>query len=221
MSRQQKIAEKKSIRVLVAEDQTLVREGLCLLLGQDPEILALGVPHGEDLLKALEDEDPDILVLDLGLPELYWRLILLGLRKKERPKVLMLASTADHTVIVRALHAGAKGYVLKSMPGSHFLKAVKAVATGEIWVERKMTQPLLDRLAEIPLSVSHLDGTHQLTRRELQIIKFLEDRLSNKEIAERLGISETTAKTHVRHILSKLHLQSRHELALQTNSLQR
>jgi DNA-binding NarL/FixJ family response regulator len=199
-----------SIRVLVADDQSMVRAGFRLLLAGEEDIDV--VAEASDGLEAVEKVarfQPTVVLMDIRMPNLdgleATRRIL---AEDERARVLILTTFDLDEYIYEALRAGASGFVLKDDPPEQLIAAIRTVATGDALLSPSVTKRVISQFTRIPRPTppSELD---ELTAREREILSLIAQGLSNAEIGGRLFIGETTVKTHVTHILQKLNLRVR------------
>ena len=206
------------IRVLIADDHDLFREGLRMLLAQDRGIMVVG--EATDGLKALsltKSLQPDILLLDVRMPELGGLEALPKIRATcPMTKVLILSGFPEDELIARALELGAKGYLLKTLTHKDLLKAIHATNAGELWAERKVLAAVFETMVhKLNGPVLRLpDLRERLTEREQQIVKYVIQGMMNKEVATHLGISDATVKTHLSNIFRKLKVSRRLQLLL-------
>ncbi len=206
------------ITVLIADDHALFREGLRMLLAQDNRILVVGeAADGLQALSLTGSLQPDILLLDVQMPEVGGLEVLPRIRAKcPLTKILILSGFPDDQLIARALELGANGYLLKTLTHKDLLKAIHATYAGEVWAERRVLTQTLESLRK---KVHHLHGPlaetrENLTDREEEVVSWVMQSKTNKEIAAQLGISESTVKTHVSNIFNKLHVSRRLQLLL-------
>jgi len=203
------------IRIALLDDHTLFRDGLRRLLDMEPDIdMVAEAKSGAEIFPLLEREKPDLLLLDLNLQnesglDLLPRLI------EQFPdlKILVLTASIDQEDRVNSIKLGARGVVLKYAAAENLIKSIRKVADGEMWVDHETTKKLFEELADRrgPKAESPLD---LLTDREREVTALVGEGLRNKEIADRLFISERTVKTHISNIFQKLDLSDRLELAL-------
>lgn len=206
------------ISVVITGDHLLFREGLRLLLGQQHDIQIVG--EAADSLQAIsmaEALQPDILLLDAQLPGLGSLEALSQIRKKSPgTDVLILSGSPEDGLISDVLQLGAKGYLSKFLGSKDVLRALRAVHAGEIWAERKVLAEMLEKLRkktqEMDPSLPEMQVT--LTDRQREIVRWVIQGMTNKEIATRLGISDKTVKTHLSNIFSKLKISRRLQLVL-------
>lgn len=203
---------REQIRVLVADDHTIVRSGVRLLLEAEPDIEVVGEAlDGNEVIMMAETLHPDVILMDIAMP------IMDGLEAtrqiKERwpdIKILVLTMHRSDEYFFEMLKHGASGYVLKGADPGELIKAVRVVARGEVFLYPTMAQKLLrDYLGRVG---SYANTDPQLSPREEQILRLLAEGYSNKEIAERLVISPSTVYTHRGNLMHKLGLNSRREL---------
>lgn len=200
------------IKVVIADDHRILREGLKNLLTTDPEISVIGeASNGEELLSLLTTIDPDIILMDIGMPVVNG-LVATKKVKEQFPyvKVLILTQYDSEEYLYAVLNAGAAGYILKETASTELIWAIKTVNDGLAYLSPAMTQTLIQERLEHKDSSSKIKDV--LTPREQEIFKLLADGLSNNEIAEKLVISLKTVQTHRAHIMEKLNLNNRTEL---------
>ena len=203
------------IKVILIDDHTLFREGLQRLLMRHEIDVVSSVSNGEEGLKAIEAHDPDIVLLDLRMPNLSGIEVLKNIKKsKKAMPVVMLTTSDDEKDLIEALRNGAGGYLLKDMEPDDLVVALKDVLKGETIVAPNLVQILakFHQGDDTEINISNLIST--LTPRENEILELLADGQSNKLIAKNLGISDGTVKLHVKSILRKLEIHSRVEAAV-------
>jgi DNA-binding NarL/FixJ family response regulator len=201
-----------ALRVLVADDQALVRAGFRMILTADGIDVVAEATNGAEAVDAVRRHRPDVVLMDIRMPEMdglaATRQILSG--TGEAPRVIMLTTfDLDHYVYA-ALSAGASGFLLKDVTPEHLVSAVRLVRDGDAMLAPAITRRLVERFAQRDADVPmvHRDLT-VLTPRELEVLGLLAHGLSNAELAGRLHLSEATVKTHVARILAKLGLRDR------------
>jgi DNA-binding NarL/FixJ family response regulator len=200
-----------SVRVLLADDQALVRSGFRLILEAREDLEVVG--EAEDGAEAVELAlrlDPDVILMDVRMPkvdgvEATRRLTAAG----SRARVVILTTFDLDEYVHEAIRAGASGFLLKDVQPAQLVDAVRVVAAGEALLAPTVTRRLLDRFARTLPDEKAPPSLESLTARELEILRLLAGGLSNAEIAEQLVVTEATVKTHVSSILRKLHLRDR------------
>jgi len=199
------------IRVLIADDHKVVRQGLRFLLSSEPGIEVAGeAADGVAALDAIRDVRPDVVLLDLFMPRLDGLAVLAAMRDQRlTAAVLVLTSSADDQHLVEAIKAGALSYLPKTAGVDQVVDAVRAAARGESVLQPAATARLLRELRH-----AAADPLGQLTPRETDVLKGLAQGRSNREIAKALSVSEETVKSHVSSILAKLGLADRTQAAI-------
>ena len=207
------------IRVLLVDDQQLVRTGFRMILADEADIEVVGeAPDGRAALDAAARHRPDVVVMDLRMPHLDGveatrRLTAeAALGGGPRPRVLVLTTFDADEYVVEALRAGASGFLLKDVTPSDFVDAIRVIAAGEALLAPSVTRRLLDRFRDRlppPTDAQRHERLRELTDRELEVLGLMARGLSNREISEALVLSEPTVKTHVSHVLDKLGLRDR------------
>jgi len=193
------------MRVLVVDDHPVVRQGLIAILQFEPDIELVGeAADGREAVRLILERRPDVVLLDLRLPELSGVEVMRAVRP-QAPEVRFLVLTTYDTemYIAPALAAGARGYLLKDAAPDELVRGVRAVMEGRAALEPSVAARLLDRMAE--------PEGGELSEREREVLALLVRGASNKGIAHQLGLSENTVKAHVAHIFNKLGVQSRAE----------
>jgi DNA-binding NarL/FixJ family response regulator len=200
------------IRVVIADDQELVREGLRMMLEAESDIEVVGeAGDGNEALAAARTHDPDVLLMDVRMPELDGleataRLVKSG----ARARILVLTTFDLDEYVYRAMKGGASGFLLKDATREQLAGAVRTVASGDSLLAPAITQRLIEDFCRRPPPSAALPPAAQdLSPRELDVFRLVAEGLSNAEIAERLVLSEATIKSHVARVLNKLELRDR------------
>jgi DNA-binding NarL/FixJ family response regulator len=204
------------IRVLIVDDQALVRTGFRMIVEAEDDVTVVGeAGDGEDALRLVESARPDVVLMDIRMPKLdgvgATRRIVAE-RDGETPRVLILTTFDLDEYVVEALRAGASAFLLKDAPPEDLVAAIRTVHAGDAVVAPRVTRRLLDRFASALPPATRPDdppGLASLTEREREVLTLIARGLSNAEIAAELYVSETTVKTHVGHVLTKLGLRDR------------
>ena len=204
-----------SVRVLLADDHRLMRVGTAALLAGDPRIEIVGqAADGSEALALAERRRPDVVLLDLNMPGmdgLQACARLREMRSQPAPEVLMLTVSEEEPDLYAALRVGASGYLTKDVPPAELIEAVLAVARGEPRIAPAMASRMLADMGRGP--PAPVEPVGLLCARVGLVVALVAEGLRNREIAERLVISEPTVKTHVRHVLEKLRIRNRAEAA--------
>jgi len=200
------------IRVVIADDHRVVRDGLCYLLGQEAEVEIVGeAGDGGQAMSVVAATRPDVLLLDLYMPGLDGHAVIAALRDAPyRPAIVVLTSASDDEHLVRAMRAGATSYLLKTASAEQVIAAVLDAAAGTA----SLSQELLTKLTCALRRQPRPDPLGPLSPRERDVLGLIARGLSNRQIARDLSIGEQTVKTHVRGILTKLGLQDRVQAAI-------
>ncbi|MGH8286854.1 MAG: response regulator [Steroidobacteraceae bacterium] len=192
----------RKIRVILADDHPVVRDGLAAIVNQQPDMQVVAeAGDGEQAMALFEEHRPDVMVLDLRMPKYDGVAVVQRVLESHPKACLLIVTTYDGDEdIFRSLSQGAKGYVLKDAPRQEILSAIRAVSEGRSYTSSSVAAKALQRMVK-----------PSLTQRELDVLQQLAQGRSNKDIARRLEITEGTAKTHVKAILAKLDAISRTE----------
>lgn len=200
------------IRVVIADDQELVREGLRMMLEAEPDIDVVGeAGNGAAALDAARSLDPDVVLMDVRMPQLDGIEATSRLAAAQaRARILVLTTFDLDEYVYRAMKAGASGFLLKDATREQLAAAVRTVANGEALLAPAITRRLLEDFCRRPPPSAGLPpGAENLSPRELEVVRLLAQGLSNAEIAAELFLSDATVKSHVARILSKLGLRDR------------
>ena len=199
------------IRVLLADDQTLVRTGFRVILEAEGDIEVVAeADTGHEAIRQAQLAQPDVVLMDIRMPELDGLSATEEILRHANPPTIVVLTTFDQNEYVyRALRAGAAGFLLKDAPSTRLIAAVRAAATGDSLIDPAITRRLVERFAEPKLPQELPTELASLTDRELDVLRLLARGLANAEIAAELVVAETTVKTHVARILAKLGLRDR------------
>ena len=206
---------KQAIRILVADDHAIFRDGLRKLLEVADDVQIVGeASNGVECVKMLAKFKPDILLLDLRMPEKDGLGVLEEVNFDSLPtRVIVLTAAEDDRDVVRAMRLGARGVVLKQSASDLLLKSIRKVADGEIWLDNRMTAEVMKAFSKSSESGPRREKP-LLSDREKEIVQLVAQGFRNKEIGEKLFISEQTVKNHLHNIFDKLGVSDRLELAL-------
>jgi DNA-binding NarL/FixJ family response regulator len=204
-----------SIRVLIADDQALVRAGFRMILDAEPDIDVVGeAVDGVEAVEQIKLLQPEVALMDIRMPRMNGleatREVVNGADTQHHTRVLMLTTFDLNEYVYEALRAGASGFLLKDVPAEQLVAGIHVVAQGEALLAPSITRRLIEEFAQnAPMDRTPPKELSELTPRELEVFKLVARGMSNAEIAAELIVSETTVKTHVARILMKLHLRDR------------
>ena len=199
-----------SIRVLVADDQSMVRAGFRMLLADEEDIEVVAeASNGLEALEKASRYKPSVVLMDIRMPELDGLSAAKQILEADNEARVLILTTFDHDEYVyEALRIGASGFVLKDDPPEQLIAAIRTIAQGDALLSPSITKRVIEQFGRVPRPDPPRELS-ELTSREQEILKLIAQGLSNAEIAEQLVIGETTVKTHVTHILQKLDLRDR------------
>lgn len=202
-----------AIKIIIADDHSMVREGLKQLLELDKNFKVIAeAKDGVECMYLLKKETPDVLLLDINMPNMNGIEVLNRLKRENlQTKVLMLTIHNEVEYLLKAVDIGCNGYVLKDSDSTMLKKAINSVYSGESFIQPDLIPILNAGLVRRDFSEKSLNG---LTKREIEVLKLLAEGLFNKEIAYKLNISERTVKNHVSNILKKINASDRTQAAV-------
>ncbi|MGW5955233.1 response regulator [Bacillus mycoides] len=206
------------IRIMIVDDQSLIRDGLAMILNLRPELEVVGTASdGDEVVQKVKQLQPEIILMDIRMPRMNGvegtRLV-----REEFPyiKVLMLTTFSDSELIFEALEQGASGYLLKDMETDAIAQAILTVHSGGVVLPQDITAQIIEELKKTKVAVecNPPEQLKHLTEREVDVLRAIGLGLNNKEIAEKLFITEGTVKNHVSNLISKLELRDRTQAAI-------
>ena len=203
-----------AISLVLADDHTIILDGLELLFRseQDFQVLARCV-NGREAIQAVRQHRPDVLILDIRMPGMDGIAVLKQLREENLPtRVVILTVSLGEDELMALVRLGVRGVVLKEMAPQMLVQCVRKVHAGEQWLEKRSFGRAMEKMLSREAGMREVADA--LTPREIEIVRMVAAGLRNKEIGDRLSISEGTVKIHLHHIYEKLHLEGRLELAL-------
>ena len=208
-----------TLRVLIAEDETLVRQGIRKLLELDSRIeITAEAGDGEEALKLIAETKPDVILLDVRMPRLDGLGVLRALKERpDAPPCLVLTTFADRDLVLETIREGAKGFLRKDVSLSQLVGAIETLAAGGSCLQPAVTESLLRGLhASGSVAAPSPAMIETLTPREIEVLRLLAAAYTNREIAEALGTAEGTVKIHVSNILGKLGARDRTQAVLRS-----
>lgn len=202
---------RRAVRVVIADDHPVVREGVATVLSNDPGIEVVAqVPTAEEAVAAVATREPEVLVIDVRMGTLDGVEACARVSAEHaRTRTLVLTRFAHESVMMRAFSAGAAGFLVKEASPEVLRKAVHVVAGGQVFLDSRVAGKLVD----VATKGRRAKGPYELTIMEMRVLELLPKGLSNREIGAELNVSYETAKTHVRHIMEKLGVSDRSEAA--------
>ena len=203
------------MKVIICDDQAIVRDGLVMLLKLEPDIEVVGTAgNGAEAVEMVADKRPDLILMDLKMPIMNGVEATRQIRMKyPEVKVLVLTTYADDEWVFDAIQAGASGYLLKDTPREELIKAVKGTATGKTYVDPSVAGKVLHQVSSHQTQPATLI-TSKLTEREIEVLRLIARGLSNTDIADQLFLSDGTVRNHVSAILAKLSVSDRTQAAV-------
>jgi DNA-binding NarL/FixJ family response regulator len=204
-----------TIRILIADDHRVVRQGLRMFLQLDPEMEIVGeAENGAEAVKLVELRTPDVVLMDLLMPVMGGIEATREIRARfPETEVVAMTSVLEDATVLGAVRAGAIGYLLKTTEADALCRAIRAAAAGQVQLAPEAAASLM-REMQAPAAPTPVSGAAALTERETEVLRLVARGRANKEIARELGIGEKTVKTHVSSVLAKLGVQSRTQAAL-------
>lgn len=203
------------IKILIADDHPVVREGLIAMIRREPDFMVVGeATNGLEAVNKAKELKPDVILMDLRMPEMDGVEAIRQVSVAEpNTKFIILTTYSDDEYIFRGIEVGARAYLLKDAPREDLFKAIRAVHRGESLIQPVVASKVLDRFAE--LSRRAQAPTDALSEREIEVLRLMAKGDANKEIAAQLHITDSTVKTHISNIFQKLNAKDRTEAVMQ------
>jgi len=213
----------KEINLLIIEDNRILRDGIKAIIGKEPNFYVETAPgNGENVLKIISAQRTNVLIIDIGLPEHNNVEFVKSLKERfPEVKIIMMGLIPVQEEVLQFIEAGVSGFILKDATIEDFIVTVRSVANGEKVLPSNMTKSLFSLIVDHGIKqygASKLIKSVRLTRREREVVTFIADGLTNKEIAEKLHLSTYTVKSHVHNILEKMALNTRVQIAIYASS---
>ena len=204
----------EAIRILIADDHPVVREGLFAMLSRESDFEVVGEARdGVEAVNKAKELSPEVVLMDLRMPELDGVEAMNQIKSaKPDTKFIILTTYSDDDYIFRGIEAGARGYLLKDAPREELFKAIRAVHRGESLIQPVVASKVLDRLTELS---RRAPSGEELSERELEVLRLMAKGAANKEIGVELSIAQSTVKTHISTIFQKLGVNDRTEAVTQ------
>lgn len=208
------------IRLLLVDDQSLVRDGLQAMLSLEPDLQVVGMAdNGETAIQFVETLQPDVVLMDLRMPIMHGKDATQIISQRfPNVKVLVLSTYDDDRDIAESMRAGASGYLLKDMPSEELAESIRFVFRGYTQLAPGLMHKILTQAVPAP-DHRNLSLLETLTEREREVLNLIATGATNREIAEQLYIAEGTVKTHVTNLFNRLNLKNRAQLAIYANSI--
>jgi DNA-binding NarL/FixJ family response regulator len=209
------------IRLVVVDDQTLVRQGLCQLLGLVEGVAVIGeASDGDEALEVISKHRPDVVLLDVRMPKKDGIAVLEALSAQpDAPPCIVLTTFDDDELVLRAIVRGARGFLLKDVSVAQLAKAIRTVADGGSVINPAVTERVVRGLARLGSGFDKLPNPEPLTKREIEVLRMMAAGMSNREIATGCFVAEGTVKNHISSILAKLGVRDRTRAVLRALDL--
>ncbi len=204
------------IRVLIADDHSMVRQGIKQILELEKDITVIAqASNGDEAVKMARECKPDIILMDINMPNTNGLQAIQELKQDKDPfKIIVLTIHEDREYLFKTLQMGAEGYILKDSEPSVLIEAIRNVNSGQSFIQPNMTKELVKEFTRVTLHEKDKTEENSLTAREIEVLGLIAEGLINKEIAKQLYISEKTVKNHVSNIFKKLNVSDRTQAAI-------
>ncbi len=206
----------QKVRILLADDHSMVRQGIKQILELENDFVVVAqASNGEEAVKAARESKPDIILMDINMPEMNGLQAIKELKKnKSDVKILVLTIHEDREYLFKTLQMGAEGYVLKDAEPAVLIEAIRNICSGQTYIQPNMTKELVKEFNRVTLHEKNKQDETNLTAREVEVLELIAEGMINKEIARQLYISEKTVKNHVSNIFKKLNVSDRTQAAI-------
>jgi DNA-binding NarL/FixJ family response regulator len=204
------------INVLIADDHSMIRQGLKQILEMETDIIVVGqASNGNEAIKLANEINPDIILMDINMPGLDGLQAIDELKKgKVNSKIIVLTINEGSEYLFKTLQMGVEGYVLKDAESSILIQAIRSVYNGQSYIQPNMTKELVREFNRVTLHEKKSDEENNLTAREIEVLQLIAEGMINKEIGKVLYISDKTVKNHVSNIFKKLNVSDRTQAAI-------
>jgi two-component system, NarL family, response regulator DegU len=204
------------IRILIADDHSLIRQGLKQILELEEDIVVIAqAANGSEAVQLAKEQNPDIILMDINMPGTNGLQAIKEIKQdKLECKIIVLTIHEDREYLFKTLQMGAEGYVLKDAEPSVLLEAIRSVNSGKSYIQSNMTMELVKEFNRVTMHEKEKHDENNLTSREIEVLKLIAEGMINKEIAKQLYISEKTVKNHVSNIFRKLNVSDRTQAAI-------
>lgn len=204
------------IRVLIADDHTMVRQGLKQILELEEDITVVAqAANGGEAVRMAKENSPDVILMDINMPEVNGIQAIKDIKQEKiNSKIIVLTIHEDREYLFKTIQMGAEGYVLKDAEPSVLIEAIRNVHNGQTYIQSTMTSELVKEFNRVTLHEKNKHDDNNLTSREIEVLQLIAEGLINKEIAKQLYISEKTVKNHVSNIFKKLNVSDRTQAAI-------
>lgn len=204
------------IRVLIADDHSMVRQGLKQIIELEKDLIVIAQANdGDEAIKMVNQHKPDVILMDINMPGKNGIQAIRELKKEEENlKIIVLTIHEDREYLFKTLQMGALGYVLKDAEPSMLVTAIRTVNRGESYIQPNMTKELIKEFNRVTLHERDKEVENNLTAREVEVLQLIAEGMINKEIAKHLYISEKTVKNHVSNIFKKINVSDRTQAAI-------
>jgi len=207
---------KDRIRILVADDHTLIRQGLKQILELEKDLVVVAqAADGKEAVRLAKEHNPDVILMDINMPGTNGLQAIKEIKHEQlKCKIIVLTIHQDKEYLFKTLQMGAEGYVLKDAEPSVLIQAIRYVHSGQTYIQPNMTKELVQEYNRVTVREKEKKKINKLTSRELEVLRLIAEGMINKEIAKHLYISEKTVKNHVSNIFKKIEVSDRTQAAI-------